>query len=546
MASVFRNALNFLGGTFKQIATNDNLRDYRHASKLFIEGTHRLAPKHATLFHVFFDINRGLQSSIMSDRQTVTEIGMLVKNSDLPRYSVDTKIYNSYNRPNIVQSKIKFDPVTIVFHDDNMNVVRNFWYDYYKFYYRDSDHSDGTYFAQYKYRPQDNGKFGYTRRKESLGENFLQSIRIYSLHQKRFSEYILLNPIIKSFKHGQHANSNDANILEHTMVIEYENILYSDGTTSVGDPKGFATLHYDNTPSPLKVSGGVKSLFGAGGLLDNAGSILGDLRGGNYLSAIFKAARTVNTYRNTNIKNLAINEVRGIVTREASNAIVGLINQNMRPQSGINVPTVTGVDGATSSRFGGLGSVASTVALAGAAVLLNSTPLTNKYRANPTTQANSRKNPPTNMVPNLPLIPNVTRPSTANSNLVTANNNNSTPDTSNQNQVDNSKQKLILDRAIDTSNRALQRLSNDATAAQQQVANTNQQLAALNSRLANVQTAPASPQKNELVRDINQQIAQSTSLNNIANQTLASKTAAIASEQARLNQLTAERNALNG
>ena len=49
---------------------------------------------------------------------------------------------NQYNRKRIVQTKIKYDPVEINFHDDNRNLITSLWYDYYTYYYNDANKPD--------------------------------------------------------------------------------------------------------------------------------------------------------------------------------------------------------------------------------------------------------------------------------------------------------------------------------------------------------------------------------------------------------------------
>lgn len=232
------------------MATTPTFQDYKHASKLFVEDHFNFVPKYSFLYHVYFDVN---QSNLKTDPQNPNgdrELGLMVKAVGLPKFTIDTKVFNSYNRPNIVQTKIKYDPVQFTFHDDSADLVRNFWFDYYNYYYRDSDHDEALYHQQHKYQDKiPTSGWGYTTR-SSNSEPYLQSIRIYSLHQRRFSEYVLINPLIKSFKHGEHkAGEND--LLGHDMTVEYESIIYAYGTIGPSTVPGFVDLHYDPTPSPL-------------------------------------------------------------------------------------------------------------------------------------------------------------------------------------------------------------------------------------------------------------------------------------------------------
>jgi len=542
MASIFQNAVKFIGATLKQAATIDYLRDYRHANTLFVGGNYRLMPKNAHLFHVAFDLNPRLTSTITSERSSVLELGLMVKSIELPKFSIETKLYNAYNRPNYVMSKIKYDPVTINFHDDSMNTIRNFWYDYYRYYFRDSDTGYGTgnatntYNLPHKY---DNGlvntRFGFTRRVES-SENFITAIRIYSLHQKRFSEYTLINPIIKKFNHGQHSYDS-TDLVGHDMTIEYESVLYADG--AVGSPtiKGFAQLHYDTTRSPLGQIGGVKSIFGSGGLFDTAGSVISDVSNGNYLSAIFKTARTINTFRGTNLKKAAVSELTKMYTSAATGAVVGLIKGNA---NGYNVISPNNQPNALSPNNAGIFKTDSVLALAGAAVFLNSTPITNKYKQNPTIQSNR----PKSQAAPLPLVPNATVTPTAS--LYPKIVNDMTKNETDTNQFVSYQSGRITD--IDTNIRLQTRKSaefnNRVSYLSKQIAENTTIITGLNQKYATFNVGTMTPAKVQLLADIKRQITETQNTKNI-NQAELNRVQDLANKiQLEINRLINERNSL--
>lgn len=240
----------------KPFDKNSRLHDYQHARRIFVDDNYRLSPKYGFLFHVAFDIN--IQFAYVSANQAM-EAGMLVKSVNLPKFTVDTKTLNSYNRPNVIQNKIKYDPIQITFHDDNDDTLREFWYDYYHYYYRDSDHlAESTYHQPSKYNLRMSKAWGYTPRGQALSilpdsgdtNQYITAIRIYSLHQKKFSEYTLINPFITNFSHGEHANGSNETVTS-TMTIAYESVKYATGYVSDFTVEGFADLHYDHTPSDL-------------------------------------------------------------------------------------------------------------------------------------------------------------------------------------------------------------------------------------------------------------------------------------------------------
>lgn len=230
------------------------LRDYRHAARIFSDDNYRLSPKYGFLFYVEFDFNP-LITAISN--QATQELGMIVKSVSLPKFTIDTKTHNAYNRKNIVQNKITYDPVNISFHDDQSDNVRQFWYDYYSYFYRDPDYADATYSAPHKYQSRPSFDWGYTPR-PAIGRSvstdvqpyqYIQAIRIYSLYQQNFSEYELINPTITSFKHGDHANGEN-NFLEHQMSLQFETVKYKTGYVTRNTAGGFIDLHYDNVESP--------------------------------------------------------------------------------------------------------------------------------------------------------------------------------------------------------------------------------------------------------------------------------------------------------
>lgn len=317
----------------------DILRDYAHASKLFVADNYRLMPKLGFLYHVAIETHQPT-----SNPMGPSEVGMLAKAVQLPKFSVDLKKYNAYNRPNYAQTKISYDPINITFHDDSADVVRNFWFDYYNYYYRDADYDEGIYAAETKYSPtRPTDRWGFTPK--SPGP-FLKSIRIYSLHQKRFTEYVLINPKIKSFRHGDHqAGSNET--MQHDMTVEYESVLYYYGSVSANSTKGFLDLHYDKHPSPLTpAGGGTLSIFGQGGLAQTADEVIGDLAKGNYGSAIFKGIQGLQNAKNMDLKKAAIGEILAAGT--------GVLRGN-NPTNSIFVPSLPGLAnnvGTIGAKFG--------------------------------------------------------------------------------------------------------------------------------------------------------------------------------------------------
>jgi len=296
------------------------VRDYRHAARIFTDDNFRLSPKYGFLFYVEFDFNP-LITSISNN--AAQELGMIVKSATLPKFTIDTKVHNAYNRKNIVQNKINYDAVTIVFHDDQADNVRSFWYDYYSYFYRDPDYADATYAAQHKYQSRPSFDWGYSPR-PAVGYNnsnstqpyqYIQSIRIYSLYQGQFSEYQLVNPIITSFKHGDHVNGEN-NLLTHEMAVQYETVKYLTGYVTRNNVGGFIDLHYDTSPSPLGKSAEVSDT-------------ITDLA--NNATAVNPALRT-----NSALLSTQLNKAQS--TASAFGGVTGMTSASIANSGGIRIP----------------------------------------------------------------------------------------------------------------------------------------------------------------------------------------------------------------
>jgi len=70
------------------------LRDYQHAARTFVDGLYRLSPKLDNLFHVFIELNPSIAQQDPLNPAAVYEIGLLAKTAQLPKYTINNKIYN--------------------------------------------------------------------------------------------------------------------------------------------------------------------------------------------------------------------------------------------------------------------------------------------------------------------------------------------------------------------------------------------------------------------------------------------------------------------
>ena len=279
------------------------MKDYQHASRLYIDDHHKLSPKHKFLYHVVFDLDDTISQNQFTEAERL-ELNMLVKSVDLPRYNMNYEEKTQYNKKMYTNTRIVYDPINITFHDDHANTVNAFWKKYYEYNVADpvqlTDTVQEASKDDYYNTDRTYTKWGLDTPKQRK-KPFIRNIRIYVLHNQRFTSFRLVNPVIGSFSHDNLDQADGAGILQNQMQILYETVRYGSGiirrqggVRGDGIP-GFATLHYDNAPSPLTVlGGGTNSIFGPGGVVDGIGSVIRNVQSGNILGAILGATNTYN------------------------------------------------------------------------------------------------------------------------------------------------------------------------------------------------------------------------------------------------------------
>lgn len=358
------------------------LRDYTHASRTFTTNSYELKPRYKFLYHVSFTLNTNdipYLRGVLGNNES-SKLSLLVKTADLPKYNIATETLNQYNRKRIIQKKIEYQPVNIVFHDDGGDNARRLWYYYFSYYYKDPA-------QQYLAPNNTNGSlgasanrtvgFGYNTRdiysdswlvkdwgysgeswqdgtpvpsangKQGQKPPFFRDIRIYGMDQRKYAEYVLINPVISSWNHDTYDYSQNGGIMQHSMTILYETVKYYSGAVGASRPdtnvEGFADpTHYDTRLSPISRPGANATVFGQGGLLDAGIGILGDLQSGNLgglIGATQTAMRVSNTFKGKNLAAIAKNEAVSLGTGAIVEALPGATRQVIGRQGGVFIPT---------------------------------------------------------------------------------------------------------------------------------------------------------------------------------------------------------------
>jgi len=331
-----------------------NLSDWRHASRLFVEDKMKYAPKTKFLYHVQFFLSEPAKSFIPGLDKFQNKIGGLVYQADLPSYSAAVETRNKYNRKKNFQTSIEYQPISIVFYDDNFGVTTKLLESYYKYYFADSfqELDSGAYGDTHGRKDLDLGGFlgtnpfassaipvnseqqkeGKTLIGDTLytqgGNNyrfgmdnfnspipFFSKIEISQLSRKTYNTFTLVRPILTEWDHDNVDNKDGATAMSNSITVRYESVLYTQGEVEVGNngnPAGFGDpAHYDSTPSSLTTLGG--GAQGISGILGGAGEILDGEFG---VDDIVRGANIVNSAQNLTTEG---------VIEEGLNAVTGLL-----------------------------------------------------------------------------------------------------------------------------------------------------------------------------------------------------------------------------
>jgi len=296
------------------------MKDYRHASRLYIDNNHKLMPKQKFLFHVVFNTDETLFVDRFNSNESY-ELNMLVKSCDLPKYNMSVEEKTQYNKKMYAATRIAYEPVNITFHDDHADTVNAFWKKYYEYHIADSVSMNSD--LQISNTKDDLYDWGDKRTTNKFGMDtpnqrkrpYLKGIEIFVLHKQRFTSMTLVNPVIGSFSHDNLDQADGTGVLSNTMQILYETVIYKSGIVNKNNVPGFATVHYDNEPSPLTVlGGGTNSIFGPGGVVDGIGSVIRNVQSGNILGAILSASNTYNNAKKIKKKDVKA-ELKGIAKK---------------------------------------------------------------------------------------------------------------------------------------------------------------------------------------------------------------------------------------
>lgn len=373
-------------GATSGITGQNGVQDWKHASNIFVSGDLLRAPKYRGMFHVNYIFNDVPSAKTEAFKEVMNIkpgggpsdiLSVFTKSVDLPKFDIQYSTHNQYNKTTYTYKKMKYDPISITFHDDMTDYIWGLWAFYYAWYFSDAtkgysrtisdkqqepnalanaiqgvakdiynaitgnDPSDSLDFPATNNNgeawnaslnspilPSLNGSWnsswglnGSVYHYESLPTqafHLLKAIEIFPLGNKKASVIVLHNPKIVGWEHDSFDYSVNNQTATAKMQIVYEGVSYLDQVSAAGVLEHIS--YYDKHPSPL-MSGSPRALLGPGGILDRTTGIIGNLASGSFgLGDVINAIGVTNAIRNPRVRDGISSELRNSVSNSARNA----------------------------------------------------------------------------------------------------------------------------------------------------------------------------------------------------------------------------------
>ena len=237
----------------------------------------------ADALNELYDQSHGYAPGFYS--RDATDLSPLLKNFTMPSVSVDTDIFNEYNRKRVSQTKLSFDPVKLTFHDTADGVTAGIWQAYYLYYFTDGGEKDQNGKTKGTEVPNEiinadgessaNSSFGYNINRVGKQRNLINSIEIFQVHAGSLTQCTLYNPRIVKFEHDT-MSYEESRPLEVSYTMEYEYAVYRFGE-SLEDIEDADIQAFFNTGKPFDVLVGTLPKISRPGFLGSVlDGILGD------------------------------------------------------------------------------------------------------------------------------------------------------------------------------------------------------------------------------------------------------------------------------
>ena len=88
------------------------MKDFRHASRLYIDDNFKLMPKQKFMFHVLFETDQTVSALPLSSNEQY-QLNMLVKACEMPRFGMNLEEKIQYNKKMYAATRIQLSLIHI-------------------------------------------------------------------------------------------------------------------------------------------------------------------------------------------------------------------------------------------------------------------------------------------------------------------------------------------------------------------------------------------------------------------------------------------------
>jgi len=196
-------------------------------------------PRPKFLFGARFYTQSKNAPGVYTGGNTDDAVTFMLKYVDRPKMNFEVEELNQYNKPRLANTKVKFQDLTMRFHDTVDDRVLQLFQDYYHFYFGDGRKSN---INDYRYdiiSPEfvDNGNtgWGFKPNPNLNGDNqhFFSHIEIYHFFGGMYNTMTLVHPKLTMFDHDSNDYADGTTGAEIQMGVKFEGLYYSDSQTRV-------------------------------------------------------------------------------------------------------------------------------------------------------------------------------------------------------------------------------------------------------------------------------------------------------------------------
>lgn len=182
-------------------------------------------PRQKFLFYASFNPGSAITETVDFSSWT-NGFAFQISKIDRPKFTIDVKQLNQYNRKRLIHTGIQYDPVNIVFHDTVDDRVLRVWQQYYKWYFGDGRGKANTIWNRPVLQDTTANGWGFSPPNiHPYNTQFFESLDIYTFYGKKYTQHRMWNPKIASidFDSMDTESSAFANV---TMNIKHEGVDY--------------------------------------------------------------------------------------------------------------------------------------------------------------------------------------------------------------------------------------------------------------------------------------------------------------------------------